>query len=131
MYKIEKQQAGFVLTFSGKIDAAEMQRWVNDSKIKLQGDLPPDFGVIIIMKDLQPLDQAASELMKQGQRLFKEAGMKRSAVILNDQKIVDQFKLIAIQTGIYSTERYINASSTPDYKDKAIKWVSKGIDPNS
>lgn len=130
MYKIDKQQAGYVLTFSGKIGAEEMQRWHDESKFSIESNTSNSFGVVIVMKDLEPLDPETSEIMKKGQKLYKEAGMKRSAVILNSQKVCDQFKLIAIQTGIYKTERYIDASENPDFKEKAINWVSKGIDPD-
>jgi hypothetical protein len=130
MYKIEKRPSGYILNFSGVINPDEMQRWCDDAKITLNGETSSSFGVIIDMKDLQPLSLESSNIMKQGQRLFKDKGMKRSAVILNSSKICSQFKNIAIQSGIYITERYIDASIAPNPQQLAIDWVKDGIDPD-
>ncbi len=130
MYKIEKRPSGYILTFSGQIGAIEMQRWVDESKKKLDLETRNSFGVIIDMRDLQPLNNDAGVLMKAGQKLYKEKGMKRSAVLLSSDDVCQQFKNIAIQTGIYATERYINAISISNPIEKAVDWVKDGIDPD-
>jgi hypothetical protein len=130
MYKIEKRPSGYILTFSGTINADEMQRWYNESKTTLIAEISTSFGVIINMKDLLPLEADARSIMINGQKLYKEKGMKRSAVILNSQEICQQFKNLAIQSGIYATERYIDASSISNPVDRAIYWVKDGIDPD-
>jgi len=130
MYKIEKRPSGYILVFSGVINPDEMQRWCNESKTALMGETSSSFGVIIDMKDLQPLSLESGNIMKEGQRLFKAKGMKRSAVILNSPKICEQFKNIAIQTGIYATERYIDASVVTNPVQIAIDWVKDEIDPD-
>lgn len=130
MFKIEKRLSGYILTFSGEITQDEMQRWVNDSKKTLSIETSNSFGVIIDMKDLMPLSLESSNIMKQGQKLYKEKGMKRSAVILNSPKICEQFKNIAIQSGIYTSERYIDASTVSNPTKIAIEWVKDGIDPD-
>jgi len=130
MYKIEKRPSGYILTFSGQIDAIEMQRWFDDSKRNLALETSSSFGVIINMKDLQPLKPDAVAIMKNGQKLYKDKGMKRSAVILNSAEICNQFKNIAIQTGIFTMEKYIDASTIPNPVDFAIAWVKDGIDPD-
>jgi hypothetical protein len=130
MYKIEKRPSGYVLTFSGVINPDEMLRWMNDSKNALSTETSESFGVIINMKDLMPLSIESSEIMKKGQKLYKDKGMKRSAVILNSTRVCDQFKNIAIQSGIYSTERYIDASSVSNPSQIAVAWVKDAIDPD-
>ena len=130
MYNITKRPSGYILTFSGNIDAEEMQRWKNDSERQLIGETSNSFGVIIDMKNLLPLSAEARNIMVAGQKLYKEKGMKRSAVILNSEEICQQFKTLALQSGIYATERYINAANVSDTIDVAIKWVKDGIDPD-
>jgi hypothetical protein len=130
MYKIERRPSGYILTFTGQIDAVEMQRWVDESERILNLETSNSFGVIINMKDLQPLKPDAGAVMKNGQKLYKEKGMKRSAVILNSAEICTQFKNIAIQTGIYAAERYIDASVISNPVDIAVAWVKDGIDPD-
>lgn len=131
MYKIERRSSGYLLTFAGVINAEEMQRWYNESKTTLLHETSNTFGVIINMKDLQPLLAEARTIMINGQKLYKDKGMKRSAVILNSQDICLQFKNLAIQSGIYSTERYLDASKDTDAIDKAIGWVKDAIDPDN
>jgi hypothetical protein len=130
MYKIDKRPSGYILTFSGQIDAIEMQRWLDDSKRNLDLETTNEFGVIINMKDLQPLKPDAGAIMKDGQKLYKAKGMNRSAVILNSAEICSQFKNIAIQTGIYAKERFIDASVIPNPIDAAVAWVKDAIDPD-
>jgi anti-anti-sigma regulatory factor len=130
MYKIERRPSGYILTFSGVIDADEMQQWYNDSRRNLMTESSSSFGVIIDMRDLQPLSSEAKGNMISGQKLYKAKGMKKSAVILNSPEVCQQFKNLALQSGIYATERYIDASQTENATGVAINWVKDGIDPD-
>lgn len=129
MYRIEKVPSGFILTFGGIMSKGEVERWVAESKVALQGKIG-GFGVLIDMRNLKPLALDAQEVLKQGQKLYKDAGMQRSAVVLNDPLQTLQFQRIAKTTGIYEWERYIDASKDPDFKQTAIDWLTKGIDPD-
>ncbi|NOQ27439.1 MAG: hypothetical protein GQ564_18915 [Bacteroidales bacterium] len=130
MYKIERRTSGYILTFSGLIDPDEMQRWSDESERILSTEKSSSFGVIINMKDLQALSSESQALMVNGQKKYKAKGMKRSAVILNNEKICSQFKNLAIQSGIYSTERYIDSSNNSDPINTAINWVKDALDPD-
>ena len=130
MYKIERRPSGYILTFSGLISPEEMQRWHDDSQRNLSTETSSSFGVIIDMKDLQPLSSETKGIMVAGQKLYKEKGMERSAVILNSPEITSQFKNLALQSGIYSTERYIDASNISNAVDIGINWVKDAIDPD-
>jgi hypothetical protein len=129
MYKIEKKSSGFLLTFGGNIDAAEMQRWADESK-KVLATAQAPFGVIVDMRTLKPLSPEVQGIMVGGQGLYKQTGMQRSAVVLNDTITTIQFKRLAQQSGIYSFERYIDASATPDWTKVAVAWVKDGADPD-
>jgi hypothetical protein len=39
-------------------------------------------------------------------------------------------KRFAKETGIYEWERYLNARGDTSWKQKALDWVVKGIDPD-
>ena len=129
MYKIEKKTSGFLLTFGGIIDKAEMEKWVAESETALAGAQPP-FGVIVDMRTLKPLAPEVQETMVKGQGLYKQKGMERSAVVLNDTVTTLQFKRLAQQSGIYAFERYIDASKTQDWTKVAVAWVKDGVDPD-
>ncbi|MFC1474836.1 hypothetical protein ACFLQK_02215 [bacterium] len=130
MYKIELKQSGFLLTFGGFMDMDEMESWYKDSENVLESP-PESFGLIVDMRDLRPLPVDAQSLMVKGQQMYKQKGMKRSAVILNSPITTMQFKRLAQESGIYDYERYIDASSTARFKEVATEWVRDGIDPDN
>jgi len=130
MYHIEKRPSGYILTFSGDIGEAEMQRWKDESERTLAAETASSFGVIIDMRSLVPLKREVQAIMVNGQRLYRNKGMQRSAVILSSADICRQFRNLAVQSGIYATVRYIDASNETNPIDKAINWVKGGIDPD-
>ncbi|MCU0660945.1 MAG: hypothetical protein MUC50_01300 [Myxococcota bacterium] len=129
MYSIEKRLFGYWLTFGGTIDRAEMSAWLEQSRALLSKAEPP-FGVFVDMRTLLPLTDDAQIAMRDGQRLYKEKGMKRSAVILSSAVLTMQFRRIAKETGIYDWERYINADKEPNWEDIALRWINEAIDPD-
>jgi hypothetical protein len=129
MYKIEEKKFGVKLTFGGYIKADEMAKWVNETK-EMEGKLPSEFGVFVDMRDLEPLPVDSQKEMQNGQKWFKEAGMQRSVVILNNPITTIQFMRIAKETGIYNWERYIDASEINNWEEIGLKWVKDSIDPD-
>jgi hypothetical protein len=130
MYKIEKRPSGFLLTFSGKIAKDEMTRWLNESKTQLI-TVSGKFGVIIDMRELAPIDGETQAVMVEGQGLYKAKGMAKSAVILSNPVVTQQFKRLGQQSGIYAFERYIDASANSNWSGIAVAWVRDRIDPDA
>ena len=130
MYHIEKRPSGYILTSSGDIGEAEMQRWKDESERTLAAETATSFGVIIDMRSLLPLKHEVQAVVISGQERYRNRGMRRSAVILSSADICRQFKNLAVQSGIYATERYIDASNETNPIEKAINWVKSGIDPD-
>ena len=130
MYKIAVTDYGYMLTFSGAMDRAEMEKWRVESKAILGQEKRVEFGVLIDMRDLRPLPADAQPVMEAGQELYKAKGMTRSCVILSSSIIALQFKKLAKESGIYAVERYIDATKAPDWEQKAIGWLTKKIDPD-
>ena len=129
MYKIEKMNYGFKLTFGDFINENEMKKWVEESKSVLQ-TAPKEFGIFVDMRTLKPLAPEAQKFMQEGQKFYKEKGMIKSVVILANAVTKMQFKRIAQETGIYQWERYIDESSNPNWEKTGIDWVQNGIDPD-
>jgi len=129
MFKIDKRHFGYRLTFGGYIDAVEMKKWHDESQKELMSQTG-DFGVFVDMRTLKPLPQDSQEHMQAGQKLYKQKGMVRSAVILNEPITTMQFKRIAKETGIYNWERYLDASKEKNWEQKGLAWIEKGIDPD-
>lgn len=130
MYNIERKQSGYILTFSGTVSPNEMLKWKEESEQALATEFSKSFGVIIDMRKLLPLTAEANTILVEGQKLYKNKGMQRSVVILNNKALCEKLKNVAIQSGIYSTERYIDASAHAAATQMAVKWVKDGIDPD-
>ncbi len=128
MYKIEKTNYGVKLTFAGFIQEAEMAKWVEESK-SLIPSLPQRFGIFVDMRNLATLPQVSKIEMEKGQIAYKQAGMQRSVVILENSIIAMQFKKIAKETGIDQWERYIDASSNPNWEDAGLNWIVSSKEP--
>jgi len=129
MYKVEKTSYGYKLIFGDFIQADEMKKWVDESK-EILANSTSEFYIFVDMRTLKPLPEDAQPFMQEGQKLYKQSGMKRSVVILNNPIITLQFKRIAKETGIDQWERYIDASSVPDWEAKGLAWITEGKDPD-
>lgn len=129
MYQIEQVDYGYRLKFGDFIQPHEMKTWMNES-IEALTNAPNDFGVFIDLREIKPLPTKSQSYLQQGQKYFKEKGMKRSVVILDKPITKMQFKRIAKETGIYDWERYIDATTDKDWEQKGIDWITSGIDPD-
>ncbi len=129
MYTIQQEPFGFSLVFKGVVNAAEMKEWRRESERYLNSQ-KAGFNVFVNMQDLEPLTAEAQAVMEEGQRAYRNHGMVRSVVILNNTLITLQFKRIAKESGIYQWERYIDASVTADWERRGINWLVEGIDPD-
>jgi hypothetical protein len=130
MYKIEKTEYGFKLTFSGNLQKEEMERWVSESKEVLEGN-NEEFGVFVDLTLARPIDKETTLVMKEGQKLYKSRGMQRSAVVLNNTIATLQFREIAKSSGIYKCERYIDASRVKNWEKVGLMWVVEAVEPEA
>ncbi len=128
MYKIERRPSGYLLTFGGIIDEAEMKRWASESAQALAKETSA-FSVVVDMRTLAPLKPEAQSAMVEGQKIYKGKGMTRSSVIVNNAVTAAQFRRLAKESGIYQWERYIDG--TRDQCQKlAVEWARDGVDPD-
>jgi hypothetical protein len=128
MYKIDRTDLGFQLTFGGDMTEAELQTWYQESERVLAGMCLP-FGVIIDMRTLAVLPTGAQTVMVKGQAMYRSCGMQRSCVILEDPITTIQFMRLAKLSGIFKYERYIYASEDKDWRQTARNWVRDAVAP--
>ena len=129
MYSIERQLWGFKLTFADTISNDEMQKWVIASQHALSR-VSGNFGILVDMRSSKRLASQVEDTMIEGEQLYRRAGMVRSVVILNSMALTLQCRRLAQDSGIYERERYIDASSTTNWEQVGIDWLTKGIDPD-
>lgn len=129
MYSIDKTDYGYKIIFSDKVKEEEMNKWFEDAREIINTRTPGEFGVLVDMRNLMPLDENAKGIIINGQKYFFENGMKRSVVILNSSILILQFIKIAKNSGIDKQERYIDASQYHDWEERALKWLKTGQEP--
>lgn len=89
---------------------------------------------ICVFANLQKMDLLTEEtqaVLLKIQRHCVNSGVKRVAVILGNATVAHQFKRLSLESGIYDYERYLDASSDPDWETKGLKWITEGIDPDA
>ncbi len=128
MYTIEKTEYGYHLTFGGYIMQDEMREWVEESQ-QVLATQKGSFSVFVDLRTLEPISVDAQVQMQKGQRLYKQKGMVRSVVILDNLTLTRQFQRIARHTGIQARERYIDASAEPDWEKVGMDWILEGKEP--
>ena len=99
----------------------EMKKWCDASK-KALISAPKEFGVFVDMRKLKPLPFESQKHLQDGQKLYKEKGMIRSVVILDNAVLTMQFKRLAQESGIYAWERYLDASKNLNWEKAGIDW---------
>jgi hypothetical protein len=127
MYKIEKTNYGFKLTFEGFIQESEMKDWYEESK-KILENAPKGFHVMVDMRNMKTLPQDAKSILEEGQRHYSSKGGKRSVVIAADVITKAQQRNIAIKSGVIKFEQYLDGSE-PGWEEKALDWLINGIAP--
>ncbi len=129
MYKIEETVYGFKLTFSGFITKAELKDWAKEAGEVVRKQ-KKGFGVLVDMRGMAAFPADARQYYVRNAEKCKEAGMTRSAHILDDPVIALQFSRICKEVGIFQDTRMIDANSVQNCEAVATNWLAKGIDPN-
>jgi hypothetical protein len=76
--------------------------------------------------ELEPETQKA---IVEGIDLFKRSGTLRSCIILDSVQTTASYRRRALGSRTHFYERYINASTEPRWRVKAIEWIEKQKDP--
>jgi len=71
-----------------------------------------------------------TELIGKAMMDVRAKGLQRSAVVLSSTVAKMQISRLAKQNGMYAVERYIDASTDPNWEQTALNWIEKGIDPD-
>ena len=129
MFIIEKADYGVKMTFGGSIRADEMKSWFMASQVILKS-LPSKFSLLADMRELKSIDEVSHRILQNGQKLFRSAGMERSAVVLASAFENFQYEQYALLTGTIEGERYLYASKTQNWEDVSKEWLLNNMDPN-
>ena len=75
------------------------------------------------------LPPKCQDVLIHGQGAFRARGLEQSAVVASNGYILTQLKMLALTSGIYEEERYLDTTTQPDCESKALAWVISGQEP--
>lgn len=128
MYKIERKNFGFKLTFSDFVNSTEINSYIKELKEYLASH-NNTFGIMIDMRHMKPLAPDSQQALTDSQKLVANR-LTRSATIVQDNAIIKmQFKRLSKQSGVNDTKRFIDASSSTNWERLAEDWITHGIEP--
>jgi hypothetical protein len=128
MYTVARAPYGVRVSFTGHVGAEEARRWSEESR-RLLDTIEGRFHVLIDMREIAPPSPEALAEIAAGQAMYEAAGMDRSAVIVGRRELAERFTAAARASGEDEWERYIDASTYPDWEARAITWLEAGADP--
>ena len=125
----QKKDYGFHFTFSSPITEDEASKWSKEVK-QAATQVSTEFYVFVDLRKFILIPPECRHIIEDVQSFFKENGMKRSVVIVNEPITAMQVKLVASETNIRDWERYIESPSNPDWEQQGMNWLEHGIEPD-
>lgn len=130
MYRFQKTGYGFHLMLVGYMEKEELLKWKREGEIYLAGNIQQGFSVLVDITLVKTIPVECKQVIVDVQKMFRQYGMNRSAVILSDKIVYMQFRKIASESGIESTERYILTSDYENAEKVALDWILNRVDPD-
>lgn len=130
MITVEKTHFGFKMVLQGRVEPGDIEQ----AGVEIQkaiADHKDGFSAFVDFRHAGLLSPEVQVLTKQLMEIAKSSGLKRSATILNSALAGLQSKRLATEAGVFSVERYIDASKHPNWEQLALDWVERGIEPTS
>lgn len=132
MYSICQEQFGFRLIFDGQIDAPEMGQWLEESSAALRA-APKPLGILMDLRGLRPgaIEPRAQWVLEDGLRLYRNAGLLRSCVVVENAAMANVLRRVAQAAGVLAHQRTIHATVHGDWFPKALGWIVSEVEPEA
>lgn len=129
MVKVEKTGYGFKLILEGMVEPADLMQ-VQPAVQKAIAGREDGFSVLIDFRNAALLGPEAQEVTKGLIEGVKGAGgLQRSAVVLSSALAKIQTRRLSTESGVSTTERYIDAGKHLNWEGLALDWIERGIEP--
>ena len=130
MYKIEKTNYGYHITFSGLMSEAEAVQF----KTEVEGILPSlkqPWSSVIDLQTWVPAGPEILMLLHQVEQLSKNHGLQRRAIIVRSPVVKAQAAQLSFISETDAFERRIDASKVDNWEEQAIAWAVHGVEPTA
>jgi len=130
MYTINTTTYGLRLNFNGVVAPEELDRCYKETQACIK-TVNPGFNVFLDMHKATQVPTNTPEFVNREQQFYKTNGMNRAVCVVDNPVTARQYTLYARETGQYKYERFIDASTNPDWEKAAENWITQGIDPDT
>lgn len=132
MYFVIQRTFGMEFGFSGTVNLDEMKQF-REEALRLLAGRATGFGVLFDNRKLRPgsIDAEAQQLLVQTETDYLRAGMKRSCTLFQSAAVAMQLERTARQSGTFVCERFLNPVDLPDWHQKAMAWIERGVEPRA
>ena len=129
MYRIEDRNYGLRMYLSGFMRAEEMEDWLRESENAVSLN-SVKIGILIDMTGQYPILNHNLDCIRRGLDHFVKMGVGRTAVVLGDTVNTIKLELISRKDQEIPREYFIDASTEPEWEQKALEWIVNGIVPD-
>ncbi len=126
MISVTTEEYGFRFVFRGIISPEETAAFFEEIGSKLER-VAPGFVVLADARGLSAPSEQTQKALIDGEHLFRQAGMERSATIVDSPDIQRIANTVAYHSGI--RDRCIDASKVQEWEEVAMAWLHDGVDP--
>lgn len=129
MPQITETPFGYEIVFESTVVRDTARRMLDELRRRVR---PRDggFTVLVDLRATCTFTAEAQELVKQTILICREAGMGRNAVVIHSVIAGLQARRMVKETGIAPTLRYVDAALHSDWRERALAWLTDGIEPD-
>jgi hypothetical protein len=102
--------------------------WFED--VKRVVGLPHRFGQLVDLRQQRSSSDETKAVVEAAMRWVRAQGLERSAVIVSSIVTKVLIMRFAVETGMYTYERYFDSSGDLHWEQKALAWIEHGTDPD-
>lgn len=129
MHHIEEASYGYHLTFDGFMNRSDMEAWFEDMKKAVSGRTSP-YGVLVDLRGAVAFPAEAQEVLFQGIGFCIEHHMEANAIVFSNAIAKIQASRISREAGMADRAIFLDASSTSDWEQKAVDFLTHGKRPD-
>ncbi|MEZ3117498.1 hypothetical protein RYH80_16405 [Halobaculum sp. MBLA0147] len=127
MYEVTETEYGFELTVDGTPDTDQIDSLIASAR-EAADSTTGSFGVVADFRDLTVFPQEAADELEELMRYCDDAGMERSATVVDAATTKMQLDRLVENSGI--DDRIVDASDTADPLSVAEAWAVDGVEPS-
>jgi hypothetical protein len=128
MYRIEQTYYGFKISAWDSMTMDDADQMLVDLTENLsQKDGP--FSMVIDTREMVPFEPEVAQKIVEAHVLCLQMNCERTAILVKSPVARGQASQICFSASPMDCDRVINASTDPDWEEKAVAWAAEGVEP--